>query len=198
MKRAVILICMLLCGWSLKAQEAAATQVAEMAAAMRSMGAYEVAFRIQVPEEGMQLAGTIAVDDDQYVIRMGDAEVYGDKTLRYEINHSRREVTLMSTEAESTNLLSNPAQAFELIAGYQARFVVNPKGERVVELTTPDDPLTKIFLSIDATTHRPTQIRYEMDGAGVDVELLRITPITKSLPRYDAARYEAYEMIDFR
>ncbi len=197
MKRAIILIYVLLCGWSLKAQEAA-TLVAEMASAMHSLGAYEVAYRIQVPEEDMQLAGTLAVDDDRYVIRMGDAEVYGDKNLRYEINHSRREVTLMPTEAESTNLLSNPAQAFALIAGYKARFVDNPKGARMVELTAPNDPLTRILLSIDATTHHPTRIRYEMDGAGVDVELLHITPITKSLPRYEASRYEDYELIDFR
>jgi len=167
-----------------------------MVAAIEAMGRYEVDFLIRA--DAQELPGKIAVEGEAYAIRMGDAEVFGDASIRYEINHARREVTLMPTETESDNLLSNPAHAFARLTQSAARLEREQEGELVIALTNPDEPLTTIFLTLQATTNLPRKIRYEMDGAGIDVVVRQLVRIEETLPRYEATQYAGYEVIDFR
>lgn len=197
MKRIMLIISsLLLCAGALQGQDRASQALRDMVAAIEAMGRYEVDFLIRA--DAQELPGKIAVEGEAYAIRMGDAEVFGDASIRYEINHARREVTLMPTETESDNLLSNPAHAFARLTQSTARLEREQEGELVIALTNPDDPLTTIFLTLQATTNLPRKIRYEMDGAGIDVVVRQLVRIEETLPRYDATQYAGYEVIDFR
>lgn len=197
MRRIILIVSsLLLCAGVLRGQDRASQALRDMVAAIESMGRYEVDFLIRA--DAQELPGKIAVEGEAYAIRMGDAEVFGDASIRYEINHARREVTLMPTETESDNLLSNPAHAFARLTQSAARLEREQEGELVIALTNPDDPLTTIFLTLQATTNLPRKIRYEMDGAGIDVVVRQLVRIEETLPRYDATQYAGYEVIDFR
>lgn len=197
MRRIILIVSsLLLCAGVLRGQDRASQAVRDMVAAIEAMGRYEVDFLIRT--DAQELPGKIAVEGEAYAIRMGDAEVFGDASIRYEINHARREVTLMPTETESDNLLSNPAHAFAQLTQSTARLEREQEGELVIALTNPDDPLTTIFLTLQATTNLPRKIRYEMDGAGIDVVVRQLVRIEETLPRYDATQYAGYEVIDFR
>lgn len=197
MRRIILIVSsLLLCAGALRGQDRASQALRDMVAAIEAMGRYEVDFLIRA--DAQELPGKIAVEGEAYAIRMGDAEVFGDASIRYEINHARREVTLMPTETESDNLLSNPAHAFARLTQSTARLEREQEGELVIALTNPDDPLTTIFLTLQATTNLPCKIRYEMDGAGIDVVVRQLVRIEETLPRYDATQYAGYEVIDFR
>ena len=197
MRRIILIISsLLLCAGVLRGQDRASQALRDMVAAIEAMGRYEVDFLIRA--DAQELPGKIAVEGEAYAIRMGDAEVFGDASIRYEINHARREVTLMPTETESDNLLSNPAHAFAQLTQSTARLEREQEGELVIALTNPDDPLTTIFLTLQAATSLPRKIRYEMDGAGIDVVVQKLVRIEETLPRYDATQYVGYEVIDFR
>lgn len=197
MKQIILIVSsLLLCTGVLRGQDRASQALRDMVAAIEAMGRYEVDFLIRA--DAQELPGKIAVEGEAYAIRMGDAEVFGDASIRYEINHARREVTLMPTETESDNLLSNPAHAFARLTQSTARLEREQEGELVIALTNPDDPLTTIFLTLQATTNLPRKIRYEMDGAGIDVVVRQLVRIEETLPRYDATQYAGYEVIDFR
>ena len=188
---------------SVAAQTQRAGEVGRMVDALRAMGRYSVTYTITADDANVALMdgamqGSIVVADDRYRITLPDAEVFGEGDLRYEINHPRKEITLMTTEHESSNLLSNPARAFELIASYRATLVAERADASEWSLTPPDDQLTTIRLVIDAKSHLPKRIRYEMDGAGVEIRINAIRPISTALKAFDQSAYGGYEFIDFR
>ena len=181
--------------WSVSGQSRAEQLLARMQHSIAAMGAYETAFVVDV--EGTELSGTLAVEGARYHIQMGIMEVYGDSLLRYEINHDRREVTLMPTEKESTNLLSNPAHALSAVSTAEAALLMEKDG--VAELLVqPPHEQGQIRLWLDATRSLPTKIRYEQEGIGVDIGIRALKKMSAPLPAYDAAKYAAYEQIDFR
>lgn len=197
MKRIVLIVSsLLLFVGALQGQDRASQALRDMVAAIEAMGRYEVDFLIRA--DAQELPGKIAVEGEAYAIRMDDAEVFGDASIRYEINHARREVTLMPTETESDNLLSNPAHAFARLTQSTARLEREQEGKLVIALTNPDEPLTTIFLTLQAATKLPRKIRYEMDGAGIDVVVRKVVRLEEALPRYEAKQYAGYEVIDFR
>ena len=181
--------------WSVSGQSRAEQLLARMQSAIAAFEAYETAFTVNI--EGAELSGTLAVAGARYQIQMGAMEVYGDSLLRYEINHDRREVTLMPTEKESTNLLSNPAHALSAVATAEAALLLEKEG--VAELLVqPPHEQGQIRLWLDIARNLPTKIRYEQEGIGVDIGIRSLKKRTTPLPAYDAAKYAAYEQIDFR
>ena len=193
--RLIGVICCALMVWSVSGQSRAEQLLARMQSAIAAFEAYETAFTVNI--EGTELSGTLAVEGARYQIQMGMMEVYGDSLLRYEINHDRREVTLMPTEKESTNLLSNPAHALSAVATAEAALLLEKEG--VAELLVqPPHEQGQIRLWLDTARNLPTKIRYEQEGIGVDIGIRSLKKRTTPLPAYDAAKYAAYEQIDFR
>lgn len=193
--RLLIAVCCALIAWPVSGQSRAEQLLARMQSSIAAFEAYESAFTVTI--EGTELSGTLAVAGARYRIHMGTMEVYGDSLLRYEINHDRREVTLMPTEKESTNLLSNPAQALAVVAAAEAALLMEKEG--VAELLVqPPHEQGQIRLWLDTTSALPTKIRYEQEGIGVDIGIRALKKMTTPLPAYDASKYAAYEQIDFR
>lgn len=188
-------LCALLGVGSVVGQERADQLLAQMQQTVAAMDAYRIGFVVDV--EGTEMQGTLAVADDRYQILLGDMEVLGDSLHRYEINHARREVTLLPTEAMSVNLLSNPSQALLTVAQSEAALLT--EHGRIAELLIcPKEEQVEIRLWLDTVRALPTKIRYEQEGIGVDIRITQFQKTESLLIAFDPTRYKAYEMIDFR
>lgn len=171
--------------------------VKTMSRSFSTMGGYEATYMIEV--DGQRMLGAFAVEGDKYRIEMADMEVYGDGAVRYEVDGRRREITLTTTEAESANILSNPANAFDLLTSlYEPTLLKEESGEALVSLRTERDPSSSIRLRLDLKRNLPTEITYYTDELAVVVKILSIKSLDAPLPQFDQAAYTDYETIDFR
>lgn len=176
------------------AQEA---YLSRLAATMQAADPYEVSFVME--GEGVSIAGRYQVAGSRYRITLPEAEVWGEGALRYEVDHRRQTITVMPVDTAARNLLDNPTRAFDFVAtDYTARLVSQNGAEAVLELTTPSDPLSVVRLTLALPEVRPTVVRYEIDGIGVDVRLRSLRPLQQPLPAFQRASYEGYELVDFR
>ena len=125
---------MLLCG-SVRAAENRAGEILErLAAGFRAMKGYEVTFEVEAGE--YRTAGSYAVEGQGYFLTLGDAEVFCDGTVRYEVDNARREVTIVGVDTASRNILNNPVRAFDFLGSeYLPTLVSEAGGQAVVRLT---------------------------------------------------------------
>ncbi|MFR4849516.1 hypothetical protein [Alistipes finegoldii] len=129
----------------------AAEILEKLAAGFRALGAYGVTFEVSSDEYTTR--GRYAVEGENYYIAVGEAEVYCDGKIRYEIDNRRREVTIDDVDTSSRNLLSNPAHAFDFIGTqYAPSLVSDAEGRAVVRLTPTSadaSPAGEILVTVD-------------------------------------------------
>jgi len=174
----------------------AAEILEKLAAGFRALGAYGVTFEVSSDEYTTR--GRYAVEGENYYIAVGEAEVYCDGKIRYEIDNRRREVTIDDVDTSSRNLLSNPAHAFDFIGTQYAPSLVSDAGGRAVVRLTPTSanasPAGEILVTVDTAAMRPESLRYDYDGEQVGIAVLGDTP----LKAFSKGDYKGYEFIDFR
>ena len=169
-----------------------------MTAAFRAMPAYEVEFSL-TGAGGQQVDGRFAVEGEQYYIALDDAEVFGTGTLRYEVDHRRRETVIAPVEGQTSNLLSDPPHAFDFVASqYGATLTDERTGEAVLQLQPVKGGEASIRLTLDTQTALPSAIRYEMSDTAIAVGIRSVRRLTTPLPHYDRQATADYETIDFR
>ena len=136
------------------------------------------------------------------ISRWGEAEVYCDGKIRYEIDNRRREVTIDDVDTSSRNLLSNPAHAFDFIGTqYAPSLVSDAEGRAVVRLTPTSadaSPAGEILVTVDTAAMRPESLRYDYDGEQVGIAVLGVAPLDTPLKAFSKGDYKGYEFIDFR
>ncbi len=197
MKKTAFLFALLLCPLFLFGQSDAAASLGRMRQAMQAFEGYTASFAIAQGEE--QLLGSFSVEGERYRIELADVEVYGEATERYEVNKSRREVTILKTDTQSTDILSNPAHALELIGEeYRAVQLTETAAETTLSLGIDSSLRNAVRLAIDKRTNLPRSIVYLADGLELKIEIHAIKSLPSSLPKYDPSRYAEYELIDFR
>ena len=166
----------------------------------RALGAYGVSFEVRSDEYVTR--GRYAVEGENYYLVLGDAEVYCDGAVRYEVDNRRREVTIDDVDTSSRNLLSNPAHAFDFIGTqYAPSLVSDAEGRAVVRLTPTSadaSPAGEILVTVDTAAMRPESLRYDYDGEQVQVSVLGIKPLETPLKAFAKDNYAGYEFIDFR
>ena len=84
----------------------------------RALGAYGVSFEVRSDEYVTR--GRYAVEGENYYLVLGDAEVYCDGAVRYEVDNRRREVTIDVVDTGSRNILNNPVHAFDFLGSEYA------------------------------------------------------------------------------
>ena len=100
----------------------------------RALGAYGVSFEVRSDEYVTR--GRYAVEGENYYLVLGDAEVYCDGAVRYEVDNRRREVTIDVVDTGSRNILNNPVHAFDFLGSeYAASLAGEQEGRAVVRLT---------------------------------------------------------------
>ena len=178
----------------------AAEILEKLAAGFRALGAYGVTFEVSSDEYTTR--GRYAVEGENYYIAVGEAEVYCDGRIRYEIDNRRREVTIDDVDTSSRNLLSNPAHAFDFIGTqYAPSLVSDANGWAVVRLTPTSadaSPAGEILVTVDTAAMRPESLRYDYDGEQVGIAVLGVAPLDTPLKAFSKGDYKGYEFIDFR
>lgn len=178
----------------------AAEILEKLAAGFRALGAYGVTFEVSSDEYTTR--GRYAVEGENYYIAVGEAEVYCDGKIRYEIDNRRREVTIDDVDTSSRNLLSNPAHAFDFIGiQYAPSLVSDAEGRAVVRLTPTSadaSPAGEILVTVDTAAMRPESLRYDYDGEQVGIAVLGVAPLDTPLKAFSKGDYKGYEFIDFR
>ena len=150
-----------------------------------------------------QVTGYMMVDGDGYYITLGIMEVYSDGKLRYEINNDRKEVTEDRVNLASRDLLTNPTRAFDFAPEeFDIALRFSHNGEIASLEFTPRDKslgVTAISLALVSEDDRvyPSQIAYDYDGDIVCITLAMVDVRDKSLPRWDAQLYKAYDIVSF-
>ena len=166
----------------------------------RALGAYGVSFEVRSDEYVTR--GRYAVEGENYYLVLGDAEVYCDGAVRYEVDNRRREVTVTEVDTASRNILNNPVRAFDFLGSeYTPSLVSEADGRAVVRLTPAagnDSPAGSVTVTVDTAAMRPLSLSYDYDGEQVRVGILGIAPLAGHVRLFDKNAYAGYEFIDFR
>lgn len=178
----------------------AAELLAGLSGGFRAMNGYAVAFTVTADE--LLTRGRYAVEGEGYYLTLGDAEVFSDGALRYEVDNRRREITVDRVDTSSRNILSNPVHAFDFLdSAYGSELLWERDGRAAVALTPVAESGTavgRITVTVSTASMRPLALTYDYDGERIDVTVERIDPLDGPLRRFDRADYAGYEFIDFR
>lgn len=197
MKKTAFLFTLLLCPLFLFGQSDAAASLGRMRQAMQAFEGYTASFTIAQGEE--QLLGSFSVEGERYRIELADIEVYGEQEERYEVNKARREVTILKTDTQSTDILSNPAHALELLGEeYRAVLLKETATDATFSLAIDSSLRNAVRLTLDKRSNLPRRIVYLADGLELTIEIHSIQSLQAPLPVFDGSHYKEYELIDFR
>lgn len=172
----------------------------DLAAGFRAMPSYGVNF--EVASGDYKARGSYVVEGERYYLVLGDAEVYADSLVRYEVDNRRREVTVTEVDTASRNILNNPVRAFDFLdSAYTPSLLSEADGQAVVRLTPApgnDSPAGNITVTVATAAMRPLSLAYDYDGEQVRVAVLQVAPLAGHIVSFDPKAYEGYEVIDFR
>lgn len=177
--------------------------VKRMSAKIKAMWSYEADFSVETA--GQPIHGYYAVSGQSYYLRINEAEVFCDGSKRCEVIPENREITI-DIVSDQTDLLSNPARAFELLdSDFSIGFADpgHPSRANIAQLrlvpTKDDFPFGTIYVEIDLGTYLPKSICYDFDGDRIDIRIDSIRKLEHadtSLFQFDAAKYPDYVVID--
>lgn len=199
MKRLLLLLLLLAGAGGAGAQNRAAGILEALAEGFRTMKGYEVPFEIEAGD--YRASGSYAVEQEGYYLELGDAEVYCDGSVRYEVDKARREVTIVGVDTASRNLLNNPVRAFDFLGSEYSPQLVSESGGRAVVRLDPaagSQSTGAITVTVDTAAMRPVALDYDYDGERVHVAVGHVAALAKPIPRFDRSRFAGYEFIDFR
>ena len=141
----------------------------------RAMKSYAVRFEVATAD--YRSSGSYVVEGEAYSLELGDAEVFCDGKVRYEVDNGRREVTILDVDRRSRNILNNPVRAFDFIGSdYSCELLWERDGQAAVRLTPmagSDSSAGEITLVVDTSRMRPVSLSYDYDGERVDVRSAR-------------------------
>lgn len=172
----------------------------QLVASIKAMGDYGVSFAVEA--DGYAVEGHYSVSGVRYSMTLGDAEVFCDGKVRYEVDHRKREVVIDRVNDSSRNIVDNPTRAFDFLDAQYRAELVSEEGARAVVRLTPVDgealPVGSILLEVDTAEMKPRSLTYDFDGEQVVVRVSRIAAEHAALRTFDAAACKGYEFIDFR
>ncbi|MDE7122778.1 MAG: hypothetical protein K2N93_00265 [Alistipes sp.] len=199
--KTILLQAVLLFGAALPcaAQNDAAAWLTRLRDAIARRGSYAVHFSVATSEE-FAGKGYYLVDGEAYYLVLGDAEVFCDGRIRYEVSRVAREVTVVSVDGASRNLLDNPTHAFDFLGENYASELLSADADKAVVRLVPRSKgaISEVLLTIDARSGLPQYVTYGADGLGVEVSILSFERLQTPVLTFDPARYADYELIDFR
>ena len=165
---------------------------------VKALGSYDA--EVDVAAGEYKVSGSYSVAGDSYYIKVGEAEVYADGKTRYEVDHSRKEVSVDVVDLESQNILDNPTRCFDFVGEeYAAELVKESDGVATIRLEARDEAMEgEILLGVESATGKPLSIAYILYDDRVDVKIKSLTPRKTKLPTFSKGNYKGYDMVDFR
>ena len=165
---------------------------------VKALGSYDAEVDFVAGE--YKASGSYSVAGDSYYIKVGEAEVYADGKTRYEVDHSRKEVSVDVVDLESQNILDNPTRCFDFVGEeYAAELVKESDGVATIRLEARNEDIEgEILLGVESATGKPLSIAYILYDDRVDVKIKSLTPRKTKLPTFSKGNYKGYDMVDFR
>lgn len=165
---------------------------------VKALGSYDA--EVDVAAGEYKASGSYSVAGDSYYIKVGEAEVYADGKTRYEVDHSRKEVSVDVVDLESQNILDNPTRCFDFVGEeYAAELVKESDGVATIRLVARNEDIEgEILLGVESATGKPLSIAYILYDDRVDVKIKSLTPRKTKLPTFSKGDYKGYDMVDFR
>ena len=165
---------------------------------VKALGSYDAA--VDVSAGDYKASGSYSVAGDSYYIKVGEAEVYADGKTRYEVDHSRKEVSVDVVDLESRNALDNPTRCFDFVGEeYASEIVKESDGKSVISLVSQDeDAEGEILLTVESATGKPLSIAYILYDDRIDISIKSITPRKGAIPTFQKGTFKGYDMVDFR
>ncbi len=165
---------------------------------VKALGSYDA--EVDVAAGEYKASGSYSVAGDSYYIKVGEAEVYADGRTRYEVDHSRKEVSVDVVDLESQNILDNPTRCFDFVGEeYAAELVKESDGVATIRLEARNEDIEgEILLGVESATGKPLSIAYILYDDRVDVKIKSLTPRKTKLPTFSKGDYKGYDMVDFR
>lgn len=165
---------------------------------VKALGSYDA--EVDVAAGEYKASGSYSVAGDSYYIKVGEAEVYADGKTRYEVDHSRKEVSVDVVDLESQNILDNPTRCFDFVdEEYAAELVKEFDGVATIRLEARNEDIEgEMLLEVESATGKPLSIAYILYDDRVDVKIKSLTPRKTKLPTFSKGNYKGYDMVDFR
>ena len=199
MKRMFLSVCLLALASTALADGRSADLLRRLQTMVEGMAGYRVDFAVEA--EGRTFAGHYLVRGASYYMALGDAEVYCDGKVRYEVDPSKREVVVDVVDPTSRNILNNPTRAFSLLDGSFTHETLSESGGRATLRLTPVSrtaAISRLSLELDTQTLHPGKLVYDADGETVTILIRSFRADTSPLKLFDTQNYPSYEVIDFR
>lgn len=171
----------------------------KLSAYFRSLGGYRVAFEVTT-DDGV-FPGYYTVGGDRYYMVLGDAEVYGQGDIRYEVDNAKCEVIIDRVDTTAHNLLNNPTRAFDFLNDeFSAEVMGDADGRTTVRLTPRERNAATSAIDVvaDTATGRPRSVSYLFDGERIHIVIRSVTAEKTAPACFDKTKYAGYESIDFR
>lgn len=163
---------------------------------LAALGDYRVAFTVTMGD--MVTEGNYAVSGNDFYITLYGAEYYVADGVKYEINGERKEIVIDSAQSLGGDLLSNPAQAFTILARDFEQREVSIDSRRAVRLSERNGGAGDMLVVADKNGTLPQMIVYIYGEERMTIVLDSIESLTAGIPRFDRSKYADFEVIDMR
>ena len=163
---------------------------------LAALGDYRVAFTVTMGD--MVTEGNYAVSGNDFYITLYGAEYYVADGVKYEINSERKEIVIDSAQSLGGDLLSNPAQAFSILARDFEQREVSIDSRRAVRLSERNGGAGDMLVVADKNGTLPQMIVYIYGEERMTIVLDSIESLATGIPRFDRSKYADFEVIDMR
>ena len=165
---------------------------------VRTLGSYDATFTVVAGD--YQTMGHYSVAGDNYHIVVGQAEVYADGKVRYEVDHDLEEVNIDEMDVTSRNILDNPTRCFDFVGDEYSSMISTEIGNDLTLVMRANDTTLEgdIYLTVDKQTSRPRKIVYVLYDDRIEVTITTLVRRKTEVEKYNASKYRDYEIIDFR
>ena len=166
---------------------------------LAAIGTYRVEFEVVAGD--YRLRGEYVVAGRDFYLRADDTEVYAESGIRREIARSKKEITVDTIDASARDIISNPSTGFSvLLEDFDS--VTTSSADGVQSITLVPKAESSVRESVRVVVAKdgkfPKSITYNTESGAIEVRLLGVDSAKEGVPRFDKAKYEGYEVIDFR
>ena len=165
---------------------------------LAALGVYRAEF--EMTSGDYTVRGEYCVSGDDFYMKADDTEVYVSDGVRREVSVSKREIVVDGIDSAARDIVSNPSRGFSLLLEDFDSVATVQDGRTCVVLSPKQTSAVRetVAVFVDAEGKYPTEIVYGADTGSVMVRLLSVKRMAGDIPRFDAARYDGYETVDFR
>ena len=162
---------------------------------LKALGTYRVEFEVGM--DGYSTTGEYIVSGNNFYLIAEGIEYYVADGIKYEVNRGAKEIVMDTAASLGSDLLSNPAQGFSVLARDFNAEQMTIDGCQALRLTTKQGGGDTILVVADSRGALPQSITYSYGSASMVIKMRSITSCNK-LPLFDRSNYADFEVVDMR